>query len=858
MLVLNSCTTEKNTWVNRNFHNVTSRYNGYFHANLNLNNGIDQLERTQEDNLDELIPVFPYGDESSRKSVMAMMDKAIKKATKVIARHSMIHKVKGEKGRKEKRELCNWIDDSYFVIAKAHYFNNDINSALETFQFMKETYDYLPIKYDASIWAIKVLVDKEEYADANVIIEELTNDKEFPKNKMGDYAAVKAEYHIKNEEYSEAVKELQKAVIHLKKKSYKIRFTYLLAQLSEQLGDKDAAVRYYEQVIKMNPPYEYAFNAKINMAKAFSGNDASEIKKVLYKMIKDEKNKEYLDQIYFAIAEIELKEGNREEAMRLYSLSANKSVGNMKQKSISYLKLADLYFKEPDYLNAQAYFDSCVSFLPKDYPDYDKLVDKKNGLTELVNNYKIIDREDSLQRIAKMTEFDRNAFIDNLIENYIIEQEKIKEAQETSDLLTLNDNNTPGFGEGSGEWYFNNPGAISSGRSEFIRIYGSRKLEDNWRRSNKQSSGDFANPDVASSNVSEDGELDFSKDVKANREYYLKNLPLTDSAMGESNNKIIQSLYKLGMVYLEDLNDIPMVIKTFEELVNRFESTTYSKQAYYVLYRMYKQEGNISKSDIYKGKIMSEFPTSDYAKIISNPNYMKEQEELAKEGDRRYKVLFQEFIDGKYEKVAKESELVYNNYKDAPIGPDVFFLMVMANGHLSDDRDAFKKELQEVKARYPKHRVAEDAQTVINRINGQQKMEKNAVIKEKEKTGPFNFNMMDEHYYCINVNSKDFNITELKTNLSDFNNEYFSLLGLKVKSILWNGDYHLVMIMGLPDGTKASQYFKAIRTEEFLKPMLDAGTVHFITSKANYIELSKSKDMEAYLEFFLFSYELGQ
>ena len=847
-----SCTTEKNTLVNRTFHNVTARYNGYFHANLNLTNGIDQLERGHEDNLDELIPVYPYGDENARKGVYANMDKAIKKATKVIARHSMIHKVKGVK---EKREMCNWVDDSYFVIGKAHYFNNDLGSALETFEFMKENFEYLPIKYDASIWAIKTLIDQNEIADANVIIMELDEDKAFPKKKKGEYAAVKAKYYLATEEYSEAAKQLETAIIHTRKKSYRIRFTYLLAQLSEELGDKESAVKYYEAVIKLNPPYEYAFNAKINMASAFSGNDASEIKKVLNKMLKDEKNKEYQDQIYYALGDLELKEGNQTEAIDMFTLSANKSVGNMKQKSLSYLKLAELYFADPNYIMAQAYYDSCVAVLPKDFPDFESLVEKKKSLTELVEYYETIAYEDSVQKIANMSEDDRNAFIDNIIEDYQIEQERLKEEQEKNDLLTLNDTGDPAANTGSGEWYFNNPTAISYGRTEFAKIYGQRKLEDNWRRSNKQSTGNFENPDVASNSTSEDGELDFSNDPKASRDYYLENVPLDDSMKLASNEKIIESYYRLGMVYLERLNDFPMATQTFEEMLKRYESTPYSKQAYYILYRTYKQQGNISKSDIYKGKIMSEFPNSDYAKIISNPNYMKEQEELAKEGDRRYKELFQHFAQGNYDHVVKEGELVYNKYKDAPIGPDVFFLMAMAKGHLLKDREAFKKELQEVKVRYPEHRVATDAQTVINRLNGQQKIEKSELIEKKEAEGPYNFNMMDPHYFCIMVNSKEVNINDLKTNLSDFNKQYFSLLPLKVKSMMWEGDYHLVMVTNIPDGTKGTQYYKAIRSEEFMKPLKDNGSVYFVISVPNYAELNKVKTMDQYLEFFLFSYD---
>lgn len=845
--MLLACSTEKNAWVNRAFHNVNSRYNGYFHAQQSLEDGIYNLTFSNKDDLDQLIPVFQYGNPDERKGIYSQMDKAIEKATKVVAKHSMIHKVK-----KEKREVTNWVDDSYLVIGKAHYFKSEYKEAHDIFDYIVENFEYMDSPIEAKIWNIQTYIDEENFTEAYRIIKSLEEEEEFPKELIAIFHAVKADYYIKNEEYSEAISTLEMATIHEKKKAKRIRYTYLLAQLNEQEGNAKDAVKFYEQVIKLNPPYEYSFRAKINMALSYSGTDDSKIKTILMKMVKDEKNKEFLDQIYYALANLELNGGNLEEGKKFLKLSAINSVGNQNQKSQSYLKLGDIYFAEPEYFKAFAYYDSCVKVLPREYEDYDALVDKRNSLGELVSHYKVIQTEDSLQALAKMSEEERNKIIDKLIDDYVLRKEEEAEAKEQETLLALNDNSAGSGINNGNSWYFGNQSAVAQGRSEFLAIFGDRALEDNWRRTDKSSSESFGGPDVA--DVGGDTEeQDFTQDPEAQRDYYLKDLPMSDSAFIVSTERILEAYFKLGMVYLEGLQDKPLALQTFNDLLKRSSESEYDAQSRYILYRLNKQLGNSAESSAQSRVILSRYPESEYAKIISNPNYFEEQAKAKNAANRYYQQLFRWYQEEDYASVVNQGEKLYEKYKETDVAPRILFLVAMAKGTVLSDSE-FIKELTNVQVAHPKTSAADDARRIIDRINDQRISNKKDLQKKMQEESPYKLDRMDLHKCVVFLDSKKANLSDFKGAIADFNKEYFKLLKISVKSIVWEGSVQMVIISGLPTAEKAEQYYRALVTEQFMNVVIDNEMEFIILSQKNFKTFMSRRDLDEYMKFFKLSY----
>ena len=307
-----------------------------------------------------------------------------------------------------------------------------------------------------------------------------------------------------------------------------------------------------------------AFQAKINLAKSYDVNsgDRQQITKILTKMLKDDKNIDYKDQIYYALADVALRDHDTAAAINYFRLSVSSSVKNNYQRATSALTLADLYFAEPEYENAQAYYDTAMMTIPKDYPKYAEIEKKTKVLTDLVVNLITIQHEDSLQRIVNMSETDRNAVIDKLIKAYDEEQQRLAEQKKLEDQLTLQEQAISGAGQGNqgmpvgGKWYFYNQQTKDYGFAEFVKKWGRRKLEDLWSISDKQAIS-FGNEETQISADSTDNDsVVEAENNPMNREYYLKNLPFSDSSLEISNNKILEAYFKAAKVYKDGLNDL--------------------------------------------------------------------------------------------------------------------------------------------------------------------------------------------------------------------------------------------------------------------------------------------------------------
>ena len=305
------------------------------------------------------------------------------------------------------------------------------------------------------------------------------------------YYTTLADLFIKQKKYSEAADPLSKAIKLVSGKRAKYRLTYLLAQINERAGNSERAIALYREVTKMNPPYDVEFNARINIAGVFDVNSGNprEIRKELERMLRDTKNKDFLDQIYFALGNLSMKEGNEKEALDFFRKSASSRSSNKNQKGRTYLALADYFYNKPDFMKAGKYYDSTVYFIDQKNPDYPLIRTKSQNLNAVVSQLEIIQREDSLQKVAAMTEPERNNLISTIIQK-ITKAVSEGKATNYSDMYNLgqyyeNERRFQNNIEQEGKWYFYNQAALAFGRTEFRRRWGDRKLEDNWRNANK-------------------------------------------------------------------------------------------------------------------------------------------------------------------------------------------------------------------------------------------------------------------------------------------------------------------------------------------------------------------------------------
>ncbi|MGZ4100171.1 MAG: type IX secretion system periplasmic lipoprotein PorW/SprE, partial [Bacteroidia bacterium] len=403
LAILTSCSTKRNTVVSRAYHNLTARYNGYYYSNLNIDEGIYKINKNNKDNFDKILPVFVYPAPDKAKATFTEFDKAIKKSSLCIQKHAI-----KDKAGNEIPSSGKWIDNNWINIGIAHFYKREFFSGLESFEYVARTYTKSKDKYTAMIWMIKSNNEVGAVSSSEPIISLLKNEKKLPQKIKNELPAVEADYYMRRGQYTEAATKLMEAsrigtFFTRPSKSQRARYSFIIAQMFEAQKENKRAIEYYKRTIKLKPNYEMVFYSKIKMARLLDvkRNNSEKTKKDLLKMSKEFKNSDYFDVIFYTLGEIEEKERNTDKALYYYKRSVQTSSVNMSQKALSYLKLGEINFDLANYQPSEAYYDSAVVTLPKDHPDYDRIVARKKTLEFLVTNIKIIKNEDSLQRIAK-------------------------------------------------------------------------------------------------------------------------------------------------------------------------------------------------------------------------------------------------------------------------------------------------------------------------------------------------------------------------------------------------------------------------------------------------------------------------
>ncbi|MCW3083166.1 MAG: tol-pal system protein YbgF [Bacteroidetes bacterium] len=862
MLLLSACATNKNTLLRRGWHNMNARYNGYFYSRENFKDVTKKVEKSNKDDFTKIVPMFIYPDNTTAKNYYSDYDKTIKKSSVVIQRHAITTK----KTKEEIPNACRWIDENYVLIGKAHFYKRDFFSALEAFEYVSKKYPKPEAKYTGMLWMVRTNNEIGSYSQSEPIIDQLRTAKDFPQERafQQELAAVTADYYIKTADYGPAIKSLTKALTLTKNRKVKARFTFVLAQLYEKEGDNKKASMYYGMVPKLHPQsYDMEFNARINRARLYDveSPDIAAIKKELSKMLRDDKNNEYQDQIYYVLADIAYREKQVPDALVLLGKSVRTSTINTTQKALSYLKRADIYFEQVNYPAAEANYDSTMSILPKEYPDYKIISEKKKSLTALVNNLKTIAMEDSLQRLAAMSESERNKSIDKLMAQIEENEKKAEEQrqQEQSNVQLLGQGTpTTTSTTNTGLWYFYNPATISFGIADFTKKWGNRKLEDNWRRAQKDqvlaaaTTDDNDTPKDTVSTKDKEAASKNSKNKK-DRSFYLKNVPLTPEALAKSNDKVIEAYYNVGSIYKEQLQNNTKSVQALEELVKRYPENKYKLSSYYQLYRTYLVMKEQAKSDYYKNLLLDKYPESEYAKIIKNPDAAKDIAASRNVVERFYSETYQLYSEAKYNEALVNCQQADTMYSKSYLMPQFAFLKALCIGR-TQDINAFEGALVQVTIKYPKEPVKEKAQQLLDLIKKQKNpgtatadVPKDTVVKAK-----FVFNETGEYYWVTIVENGKGDINKFKTGLSDLNEQSFSLQDLTINSVFLDITHQLISVKTFDGKSKAMDYYNFMKGSSALvfKDLLPGTYQSFIISAENYPAFYKDKNVQEYQTFF--------
>ena len=712
MVVLCGCSVKRNNFFSRNYHQLTTRYNVYFNGDQALKSGIKHMENRHKEDYTHLLPVFVSNDEQTRSICSSDMDYVIEKAAKAIDKHSITAKPRRRKNKdsknyqtfRKKKEFNNQLDKCYLLLGKAYFYKKKYTMANNTFRFIQRQYaEDEALMTEVSIWLFRSLTEMGRYEEAARIMDRL--DGSTLKRKQREMvAAARTDFYVRQGMYEQAIPEAERLVRTCKSIKRKPRYNFLLSQLYVKENQDGAAKLALKKATRFNFNYEMVFNARIGMASAYQEGDAA-VEKKLKKMLRDSRNEEFQDRIYYALANIENKRGNEEGAAGLYWKSVHASVDNDNQQALSFVKLGDYYFKNKAYVQAQSCYDSCLLVMDSRYEDYEKLKSLLTDLTELVTNLRIIQTQDSLQRIAVLPEEERNRLIDDKItaikeqENTRKEQERREQAERNfyrrNDMLSRGD----AFSQGNrgGDWYFYNPVTIALGKNDFKRKWGRRKLEDNWRRRNKASIGlaDETGEELAEMTG---GEREV-KDVKS-REYYLQDLPLTPEMLQASEKQIEEAYYKAGEIYLYRLNDPEKALECFDAYIQRFKNTANLPMVYYLASTTALKAGKAAEAERYKTELTALFPESDFARGLQDPNYFRQVEDVLKVVEKKYQEAYRYYQKVYYHEAAQICDRILKAYPDNKLKANVLFLKAMCVVNTGSPQEA-KNALEEVIAARP-------------------------------------------------------------------------------------------------------------------------------------------------------------
>ena len=839
LLISPSCSTKKKSWVNRQYHNTTAKYNGYFNGSESIKDGLKKLHANHIDDYTTTISVFPTGDLKTAQKTNSYMDKAIQKGSIVIQRHSM--KIKGT-------EYCKWIDDNYLMVGKAYFYKGDFEEAIKTFSFIINEYSKNEIRFEAALWLVRGYVEKGDFTSAESVLLDLLKDKKFPNKLDKELAVVAADFYVQKKDFTTATTELLNATELIKRKRKKVRLNYILAQIYQYSNNYSLAQKHYELVLKSNPEYEMAFNAKMSLARSLeSGNpDTKKMKEKLFKMTKDDKNKEYLDQIYYTIAEMEINNGDTLSAIENYTLSAVNSVENNSQKALSFLALGKIYFEKGSYKLASANYDSTIFYMDNDFRLYEEASARHLILTDLVSNINIVEMQDSLQMLAKLPKSEQSAVIGNIIQAELEKERRAAEDQSLKQQMMYESGRNGGreeqFGSNTsgGQWYFYNPATLSFGMSEFRKKWGTRKLEDDWRRKDKKISTNFEIDSTSTDSTSVEAQN--TKDPN----YYLNQLPKTKEDFENSDSQIKEALYQLGVIYKEALNKIDLSTDNFGAIFTRFPTDEqYAALALYNVYINYLETNN-PKATNSKETLLSKYPNSIYAKMIVDPNYTSEILSKKDLAELNYQEIFLLYKENVFDQVLVKTE----NISDEKYKNKLLLLRALSfiQKEEMDKATTILKNISE-----EDEKVSQEAKYILEAINDPSKMKK---ANELALAGsPYLYRSNNQHMIILVLPKEGVDVTYLKTLISDFHTNSLGNEVFEISALLLGLDQHLLMIKSFENIKKSMSYYELFIQEGSVMEVLNKSEYKIMSiSFENFQEFYKNKDTQGHYNFFTKNY----
>lgn len=901
-LILTGCSTQKNTAQSRWWHAFNAKYNTYYNGTLAYIDGSLEKETENKDNYTEQIPLYTVSNKNSREIGKANFDRAIEKCEKAIHQHSIKRRPEWTKNRRKTAKDIEWLSrreynpflwKAWMLMGRSQFYQGDFESAAATFSYMSRLYATQPAIYGkARAWLAKCYIEQNWNYDAEDVIRNMLRDSiHWRAQKEWDYTF--ADYYIHTGNAEQAIPYLRKVISHEMRRKQKAREWYLMGQLQATIGNKKEAYKAFRHVIRQNPPYELAFNARIAMTEVMAKDNAGKMISRLKRMAASDNNKEYQDQIYYAIGNIHLSRKDTLQAITAYEKGNQKSTRNGIEKGVLLLHLGDLYWTKEKFSDARRCYGEAIGLLDKDRKDYQQLANRSKVLDELVPYTDAVQLQDSLQQLARMSEKERNAAIDRVIDalKKKEKEERNRKAEEEAESTLRQDggnfannnfanNNSPQKNNenstntpANGQWYFYSPLTVSQGKAQFQKLWGKRDNVDNWQRINKTVVANAAGAEKMTdeqrdslAQAAEQEELlkqtsDSAVNDPHRREYYLAQIPFTPEQLAESNKLLEDGLYHAGVIFKDKLDNLPLSRKSLLRLVDNHPDYAHLDDAYYHLYLLYSRERKPEMAQTYLQKLKAEYPESQWTTLLSDPYYAENAKRGVQIEDSLYTLTYQAFRDGEYDKVERNAQISRNRFPDGANRDK--FLFIGGLSKLNDgDIKSCLADLKEVVSKYPDSRLSEMAGMIINGVDAGRRLyggkfdlndvwtRRSIELNDRDSTRQKGYSPERNASFVFllaydpdKTNENQLLFEMAKYNFTSYMARYFDINIEDLEGL------HRMQISGFNSYDEARQYANAVYQQPAIKRLL--GNVRaYVISEPNLKLLGTSHTYEEYEKFY--------
>ena len=904
---LPSCSPKKNTAASRKYQAFITRYNIYYNGDTHFKETLKEMEGKYEDDYSQLLYMHPTEARINTKAPQpnGNFDRSIEKAQKAIQLRSITKRPKKKSGKQDakykewlKREEYNpFLHNAWMMMGRSQFYNGDFLGAASTFFYTSKHFWWLPeTVLEAKLWRARSYCALEWLFETENIIIKIKED-ELTNNTLKElYNNVYAGYYIKLNEYEKAIPYLQKAIDYADG-SQTIRLRFLLGQLYSRIGKKQEAYEAFKKAGgASNAPYRTQFNARIKQSEVYSGANIEPEVKALKRMTRYDRNKEYLDQIYYAIGNLYLSRQDTLNAIENYEMANEKSTRNGIDKAINQVTLGDLYYIRHNYDKAQPCYSEAVPQLPETYPNYAQIKRRSDVLDELAVYSQNVTLQDSLLRLSKLSPKELDKVIEKIIDDLKKKEKEEAENAQREEYLAqqkAQGSNLQNTGTSAPKtftlntddsWYFYNTATKNAGKTEFQKTWGSRKLEDDWRRRNKASfnASDFESGDgntdgegVDSTDTDEGDEKELSKEEqeKLKRaedphypEYYLKQIPKTDEERNTAHEIIQEGLYNMGIILKDKMEDFNASRSEFNRLLSQYPDNIYRLDVYYNMYIMAVRENSIAESNKYRDLILEHFPESGYGIAMRDPNYFDNLKMMNVQQETLYESTYEAYLNNRNAEVHDAYKYMTEKFPLSRIMPKFMFLHALSF-ITEKDSEQFNATLKELLEKYPDTDITPLASSYLKQMAQGRKLESSSsnlrgmfwetklgndsvANANASKVAEFTINEQEPHYLVLLFPTDVISANQLLFEVARHNFTAFTIKSFDLE--LMNFDkLGLVIIKGCRNLEELKQYRKIMdESADFkLPPLVRPVEI----SESNFkILINEGRSFE---EYFIFSGE---